>query len=395
MNKQHLIGESGLKLLKDFGPQINKVTGGVYDLVSWEPRGVPKSSPQAACFDHSSAERKFWKNSVLDPGIQTPANLNKSQDRNAFRAKAGAANERLEQLGKECKAKSGVDVLKYVGTMATVRDMVAIHDALDGSKKINFWGFSYGTIVGMYFLKKFLDRIGRVVLDGVVDPEYWADRPPHKSWSITATSIDKVLERFASDCANTPACAFARPDDSQDAIINRIQELFTRAYEYSNNPSKTKEISPAFIRKFVHNSLNDPDDWSNLAVQLSKYNKDLPRLGVSPVTCADALESVGVTTEAVFKELARVAKEVSPIFGIRWGEAGLYCHRWPVRAAEPMNGPWNQNLTDPIVVIGNKADPTTPFKSAKKVARLLGSSTVLIQRDAYGHIPSWKDDSRW
>lgn len=36
---------------------------------------------------------------------------------------------------------------------AAVRDMVAIADYLDGpDKPINYWGFSYGTIIGSYFI---------------------------------------------------------------------------------------------------------------------------------------------------------------------------------------------------------------------------------------------------
>lgn len=30
------------------------------------------------------------------------------------------------------------------------------------------------------FLEVFPDRVGRVVLDGVVDPYYWANRPAHE-----------------------------------------------------------------------------------------------------------------------------------------------------------------------------------------------------------------------
>jgi pimeloyl-ACP methyl ester carboxylesterase len=91
-------------------------------------------------------------------------------------------------------------IYRYVGTAATVRDMVAMHDVLEGSDKpIDYWGVSYGTVIGMYFVNSksirarpnaipllkytplvFPDRVGRVVLDGVVDPEDWANRPAHK-----------------------------------------------------------------------------------------------------------------------------------------------------------------------------------------------------------------------
>jgi hypothetical protein len=59
--------------------------------------------------------------------------------------------------------------------------------------------------------------------------------------------------------------------------------------------------------------------------------------------------------------------------------------RWPVRAVERYQGPWNHTLANKVLVIGNKGDPVTPLASAKKLASLLGpKSAVLLQRDGYG-----------
>ena len=64
---------------------------------------------------------------------------------------------------------------------------------------------------------------------------------------------------------------------------------------------------------------------------------------------------------------------------------GFYCHKWVVRAPERYTGPWNATPKNPILVIGNKADPITPLASAKFVADLLGNSAHLVEEDAYGH----------
>ncbi|CAE6427837.1 unnamed protein product [Rhizoctonia solani] len=64
---------------------------------------------------------------------------------------------------------------------------------------------------------------------------------------------------------------------------------------------------------------------------------------------------------------------------------GTYCHRWPVRAVERYTGPWNKKLSNPILVIGNQADPITPYINAKSVADALGDSAVLVEQDDFGH----------
>ena len=43
--------------------------------------------------------------------------------------------------------------LQYVGTAATVRDLVRLADAIVGKNStINYWGLSYGTLVGAWFI---------------------------------------------------------------------------------------------------------------------------------------------------------------------------------------------------------------------------------------------------
>ncbi|KAG8774828.1 hypothetical protein FRC12_001795 [Ceratobasidium sp. 428] len=88
----------------------------------------------------------------------------------------------------------------------------------------------------------------------------------------------------------------------------------------------------------------------------------------------------------VFDEIVRVTREVSPMFGPIWNIAGFVCHKWPVRAVERYTGPWNKKLSNPILVIGNEADPVTPYINAKHVADALGESAVLIEQDDYGHV---------
>lgn len=52
--------------------------------------------------------------------------------------------------------------------------------SFDTKGKLVYWGFSYGTLLGSTFSFMFPDRVGRVILDGVVDAgmSYCVPFPP-------------------------------------------------------------------------------------------------------------------------------------------------------------------------------------------------------------------------
>jgi hypothetical protein len=83
-----------------------------------------------------------------------------------------------------------------LGTEAVVRDIDTLSRIIEGEDKpVNcasqsygpkswtltigvVWGFSYGTVIGQYLIKILPpERIGRVIIDGVVNPTVWADYP--------------------------------------------------------------------------------------------------------------------------------------------------------------------------------------------------------------------------
>ena len=75
-------------------------------------------------------------------------------DLDALFSQASTLQDKYTQAGRTCLEKNG-DALKYVGTAATVRDMVAMADAIEGAEsEVNYYGISYGTFVGEVFLTR-------------------------------------------------------------------------------------------------------------------------------------------------------------------------------------------------------------------------------------------------
>ncbi|QRV92088.1 Abhydrolase domain-containing protein [Ceratobasidium sp. AG-Ba] len=390
---------------------MQAMTGDRYDLISWDPLGA------------------FWKGTVLHPGIEAPIDFSNQTNVDEFMELAIPAGRVLQGLKEKCQHQTRT-TLSYVGTTATVRDLVSIHDAIEEPEaKLNFWGFSYGTLIGQYFVNMFPERVGRVALEGVVDPEYWANKPPHESWSITATHIDEMLEKFAIACSKSSSCCLAENRESDTEILAQLQNLITSAYEYKKGNGTSTLISSGAIRHAILRDLPYPSQWRGLARQLCKIHDQLgqdktsllnqfapqdflrhslpnsrakmphdepPHYSFQAITCADAADSVGVNTTTVFQELARVAAQISPKFGPAWGEGGLYCHEWPYRAVERYSGPWNVSFpnSEPLLIIGSALDSVTPFKSAEKVARLFGEKAVLVKQEAHGHVASWDQEHR-
>ncbi len=146
-------GGSGLGL-SVLGPIISedfgrKDAGGAYDWIGFDPRGVGDSRPSLSC----------------DPGYfgpdrpeyvpRTPELYQVWQGRSAGYAEAcGRAGGRL---------------LDHMRTTDAARDMNQIRKAL-GVRRINYYGFSYGTYLAQVYTKLFPNRMRRMVLDSNVDP---------------------------------------------------------------------------------------------------------------------------------------------------------------------------------------------------------------------------------
>ena len=125
---------------------------------------------------------------------------------------------------------------------------------------------------------------------------------------------------------------------------------------------------------------NDPLSGADFgAYEMNDY-------AIVAIFCGDAPDPIGATTKDVFNEIIRVSQTVSHKFGATFN-ARFFCHRWSSRAVERYQGPFNKKPKNVVLVIGNEADPITPFRSAKLVAsqQYLGNSARLVQQWDFGH----------
>jgi pimeloyl-ACP methyl ester carboxylesterase len=79
------------------------------------------------------------------------------------------------------------------------------------------------TLLGATFAAMFPDRVGRLVLDGVVDADHYVA----PVWEGSLRDTDAVYNSFAKYCHKAEAkCALWRPNDTVTDIDHRLENIF-------------------------------------------------------------------------------------------------------------------------------------------------------------------------
>ncbi|WP_380284035.1 alpha/beta hydrolase [Kitasatospora purpeofusca] len=128
-----------------------------YDLVSFDPRGVGRSTPVGCGRSAASLP-----NELVFP----------------FPAPDGSIDQNVgfaRRLARDCLANGG-ELIRHLTTANTARDLDRIRAAL-GEQRISYRAASYGTYLGAVYAELFPGRTDRFVLDANVSPNVtWQDR---------------------------------------------------------------------------------------------------------------------------------------------------------------------------------------------------------------------------
>ncbi|KAI9644966.1 hypothetical protein NHQ30_007001 [Ciborinia camelliae] len=412
-------GASGVGFVQaGAGAAISALSGGLYDVIGWDTRGTGSSAPILQCFPNAKAEYDFNSAFPSAPNIW----LGQFTDPAAAAAVSSAITKfdsSVAALSNACVAQKSSAL--YTSTTAYVaRDMAAIVDALDGTAaKLNYWGFSYGTIHLAEFIQLFPGRVGRIIADGVFDgkanAQTYVSQLPNDQISLRAS-----LNDFAALCtaAGKTGCSFAAaPAGITGTVAARLDNLLADLFK---NPivASGLTISLDTVSPILASLLRVPTTWKTLAAVLSGLenrsataivsllgslagtaptNGAAPGVGtlaIYPLGCVDNAASTGISLDTLISLTKSISiSENTPLLN-----AGLiplsFCRNFPAKRPLVANlgaslmAKTNSILAaakTPILIISSEDDPTTPLKSAKALRALLSSSSTLAIRAGSGH----------
>jgi pimeloyl-ACP methyl ester carboxylesterase len=337
-----------------------------FDVVSFDPRGVERSSP-VLC-GSGGGPGGAGSSPRVDPVPTTTA--------------ARQALLRNDQdFAAQCEHVSG-SILPHVGTADVARDLDRIRAAL-GDAKLTFIGHSYGTLLGATYAALYPQHVRAMVLDGAVDPALTTTA------YVTgqAQSFETQLDAFFAWCAADPGCAWHPTGSPTAAVLALVQA----AREHPLAVSGGGSAGPAELYDALLAGLGAESSWPELADALAqaaagngtgaatmsgRYETGGSTNGADAEQAVDCLDHPVDRDPSSYPALAAQVGRSAPVFGplLAWGLLG--CATWPVhptRVPAPVTDPG----APPIVVVGTTGDPVTPYAWAVSLARELDHGALL------------------
>ncbi|MEU1620064.1 alpha/beta hydrolase [Streptomyces sp. NPDC005722] len=363
-------GISAVDDLRDYADTYSASLRAAYDLVAVDPRGVGHSTP----VDCGAAGA---------PGARTRGTPPRDE---ATVIDTWAAYH--AEVAADCARHAG-RLLPYVGTLDAARDMDVVRAAL-GEERLHFLGFSYGTYLGATYAELFPDRVGRVVLDGAVDPAM----DGYHAYLNQARGYQIAWESFAADCARRRHCPVGRSVEEAGRTLDALVADLDRA---PVRRGKDEHLDGEDLLGAVVSTLRAPD-WETLRAVLDEVrtgdttvlgelvgDEDETAPGDASMTAVNCLSSALESRSTPAQTLAALPEflRASPQFGAFYNEDLSTCAHWPARPTQ-LPRRVSARGAPPILVVGTTRDPATPYDQARALATQLSSGRLLTW-DGDGH----------
>ncbi|WP_194813947.1 alpha/beta fold hydrolase [Nocardia sp. XZ_19_385] len=369
-------GGEGLGLIESaYPPEVREQ----FDIVSYDPRGVGRSTPLIQCAG----------------GLDTDSTTDDTE--------AIEAAERAEVAA--CVRDTGLHVLRHIGSDEATNDVDLLRAVL-GEKQINLLAYSYGTQIAAMYALRFPHNYRAAVLDGVVDI---AERPhewivgQNRGYQATFTRLAAFCaDEYDAECplGDDPAIAEATfqqllrdadsapvPADEGEAV--RADDILVATYTgllwrsmwepYLRALQEVRQGDGTTIRRFA--------DWQDSAGTNA----------ITAITCTDIAEPTADRAARQQQAAARYDAATYDNYDPRPAEFPLEdCDLWPFPGkiipgkALPL-APSRIESAARLLFVGTRHDPTTPVGNAERMAKYMTSP--LLIREGDGHCAVFNDEN--
>lgn len=376
-------GGSGYEMVRDGLTYFTSATLRTsFDVVGWDPRGVGRSNP-VKCLDGKAMDTFLYGQSPYPEGSDAWL-----QSRVPIEKAYAAA----------CEKNTGA-LLGHVDAESNARDMDLLRAVL-GDRKLNYLGFSYGTFFGAHYAKLFPRNVGRLVLDGPVDPSV----AEPADFTTQMGGFESAFRAYLTDCLTGSKCPF---NGTLDEALAQSAALIQKAGTAGLKIADGRTLGLGTLGTAISYPLYSRDSWPGLSDMLRQLKAGSAKLAFqnaddyngrksdgtysdsnnvyTSALCLDGeYPSTVAGTRETMNAIAAAAPTIGTIFSYSdWVQVSIACQNWPYRAVLHA-----QKITAkgaaPIMVVGTTNDPATPYVGAESLAGQLDSG-FLVTRKGEGH----------
>jgi pimeloyl-ACP methyl ester carboxylesterase len=362
-------GVSGVKWLQEGYESIGtSALRSKFQLLGFDPRGTGGSSP-VECLDADLKDQVYYGQSEFAYGSE--ADLDWSM-------------KLLREFAQSCQ-EVGFDT-GYFTTQQAARDLELIR-VLMGMEQLDYLGYSYGTELGSVYAALFPDRVGRMVLDGAIDPT----TSEGKNLIGQIAGFDNALRGYLADCLTQQGCPFS---GTVDQGIAKIGSFLTDRESFTLPTQVDRELGIGPAISGIIAALYSQESWSFLSQAFTEaFGGD----GTTMLLLADFYNDRNVTggyfsnvneanlaiscadsriTENQVAELEPQIEQASKVFGKYFSAPHIACESWPDGIGK-QELDFGIPLANAPLVVGTTGDPATPYSQAVALAKLLDGATLL------------------
>lgn len=278
--------------------------------------------------------------------------------------------------------------LRFYGTSEAVADLDRVREAI-GAEQVNLVGISYGTRVGLEYLRRFPARTRTLVIDGVVPPELYLGNDHAKN-------LEAALAMHFARCAKDATCAerFGEPGRTLKDLFAKLREapVQVTARDPITGVESTQSFGPAELTTVVRLFSYSPGMAAMLPLGLAeaaagRYDTLLAQskmvgemmgetiaLGMHfSVSCAEDVDGLVADPADADTTMGNMLVE-----GIK-----AACAEWP-RGTVPADFHQPVKSDVPVLLLSGELDPVTPPRYGEQVLASLSNGRHLVARGT-GH----------